>query len=156
VSAPARKLAATGFCCFGWLSSLSDALHLLAPYRHPCTDGDTLPYLASMIAGPATLAMAAGMLAIGAGLGVRVRWPAWLHLGTLAAAFTILPGYLVDTSFDDRFICVSNAFGGPSDFESAPWQRAFAPLHNAALACFGLFLLWYCWGGRTPQPLEEP
>ena len=156
MSPPAQKLVAAGFCTLGWLSSFSYAVHLLAPYRHSCTDGDTLPSLASMIAGPATLARAAGMLTTGAALGVRVRWPMWLHLGTLAAAVAVLPGYLVDTSIDDRFICASNAFGGPSDFPTAPWQRAFAPLHNAALVCFGLFLLWYWQGGRTPRRAEEP
>jgi len=138
------------FCGFGWLSSFSYPLHLVGPHLHPCTDGDALPYLVSMLAGPATLAMAAALLVVGAGLGVAVRWPALLHVGTLAIAVFLLPDYLVNTTYEGRFVCSSNAAGGPLDFATAPWQRAYVPVHNAALVLFGGFCLWY-WRRFAPD-----
>jgi hypothetical protein len=144
----AQTLLAAAFCTFGWLSSFTYAFHLIGPYVHPCGDGDTLPYLVSMIAGPATLSLAAMTLTIGSGLGVTVRWPCLLHVFTLAVAGYLLPSYLVNTTIEGHFICVSNAAGGPVDFPAAPWQRVFVPVQNAALVLFGIFLVWY-WRRRA-------
>ena len=138
-----ERLVAGAFCTFGWLSSLTYPFHLIAPHLHPCGDGNALPYLVSLVAGPATLAMAALLLTLGAGLGVIVRWPCLLHLGTAAAAAIVLPAYLVSATVEGHFICAANAAGGPSDFPSTAWQRAFAPLHNATIVLFGGFLVWY-------------
>jgi hypothetical protein len=138
-----EKIVAGAFCTFGWLSSFSYAFHLIAPYLHPCSDGNALPYLVSLVAGPATLAMAVLLLSLGAGLGVVVRWPGLLHLGTLVAAVIVLPSYLVSVTIEGQFICVANAGGGPSDFPGTTWQRAFAPVHDATIVLFGGFLVWY-------------
>jgi len=138
-----QRLVAAAFCAFGWLSSFSYAFHLVGPYQHPCTDGNALPYLVSMIAGPATLALAALLLAIGSLLGVAVRWPALLHVATLAAAIRVLPAYLVSTTVEGRFICASNAAGGPADLPAEAWQRGFVPVQNAAMVLFAIFLIWY-------------
>ena len=138
-----QTLVAGAFCAFGWLSSYTYSLHLLGPHHHPCGEGDALPYLVSMIAGPATLSLAATMLTIGSGLGVTVRWPGLLHGFTIAVAGYLLPSYLVNTTLEGRFICVSNAAAGPVDFPTAPWQRAFVPIHNAAAVLFAIFLVWY-------------
>jgi len=138
-----ESLVAIAFCTFGWLSSFTYPFHLIAPYLHPCSDGNALPYLVSLIAGPATLVMAVLLLTVGAGLGVVVRWPSLLHIGTAAAAVFVLPAYLVSATVEGHFICAANAAGGPSDFPSTPWQRAFAPVHDATIVLFGGFLVWY-------------
>ena len=138
-----QRLIAAAFCSFGWLSSFTYAFHFVGPYQHPCTDGDTLPYLVSIVAGPVTLSLAALLLAIGSLLGVAVRWPALLHVATLAAAGAVLPAYLANTTVAGQFICVSNAAGGPADFPTATWQRGFVPVQNAAMVLFGIFLVWY-------------
>jgi hypothetical protein len=138
-----ERLVAGAFCSFGWLSSLTYPFHLIAPHLHPCGDGNALSYLVSLVAGPATLAMAVLLLTLGAGLGVVVRWPCLLHLGTAAAAVILLPSYLVSATIEGHFICAANAAGGPSDFPSAAWQRAFAPVHDATIVLFGGFLVWY-------------
>jgi hypothetical protein len=143
MSPPPGKLLATAFCALGWLSSFSYGLHLVGPHRHPCTAGDAFPYLVGMVAGPLTLALAAAMLGIGAGLGVSSRWPALLHLGTLAVAAWLLPAYLVNTTLEGRFICASNAAGGPLEYPTAAWQRGFVPVQNAAMVLFGSFCVWY-------------
>lgn len=134
---------AGAFCAFGWLSSFSYPFHLIGPWLHPCSDGNALPYLVGLVAGPMTLAMSALLLWIGAALGVRVRWPALLHVGTIAAAVVVLPRYLADVTLDGAFICAANAAGGPTDFPSAGWQRAFVPVQNSAIVAFGAFLVWY-------------
>jgi hypothetical protein len=149
---------AAAFCAFGWLSSFTYPLQLLGPYLHDCSGGSTLPYVVSMVVGPATLALSAMMLTIGAGLGVRARWPWPLHLASLAVGAAVLPGYLVDTSVDGQFICVANQRGGPVGHPTEAWQRAYAPIQNAAMVFFGVFLLWYCRrvprgaNARTPTP----
>jgi len=145
-----REILAVAVCGFGWLSSLTYGLHLVGPYFHACENGDAFPYLASMIAGPATLLLAALMLTVASELGVVARWPALLHLATLGVIIYLLPDYLVNTTFEGRFICVSNAAGGPSDFETTAWQRAFVPVQNAAIALFALFFAWY--RRRRPAP----
>jgi len=149
-----EKLVASAFCAFGWLSSFSYAFHLIGPHLHACSGGNALPYLVSLVAGPATLAMAALLLAMGAGFGVIVRWPCLLHLATAAAAVIVLPGYLVDTTLEGHFICASNAAGGPSDFPSSAWQRAWVPVHNAAIVAFGAFLVWYWRQGSARRGAE--
>ena len=138
-----EAIVAGAFCSFGWLSSFSYPFHVIAPYLHSCGDGNALPYLVSLVAGPATLAMAMLLLSLGAGLGVVVRWPCLLHLGTVAAAVIVLPSYLVSTTIEGQFICVANAAGGPADFAVTTWQRAFAPVHDATIVLFGGFLIWY-------------
>lgn len=138
-----REFLAVAICAFGWFSSLTYVLHLIGPYLHACEHGDAFPYLASMIAGPATLLLAALMLTIASELGVVVRWPALLHVATLGVAIHLLPDYLVNTTVEGRFICVSNAAGGPADFETTTWQRAFVPVQNAAIAGYAGFLFWY-------------
>lgn len=155
MSGDPRFWLAAGFCAFGWLSSLSYPLHLVGPYLHSCEGGNALPYFASMIAGPITLLLASLLLSAAAALGVTARWPTWLHLGTLGAALYLLPDYLANTTVDGQFICASNAAGGPSDFETASWQRAWVPVHNAAIVAFGIFLVWY-WrrAGVLPADVE--
>ena len=138
-----ERLVACAFCAFGWLSSLSYPFHLIGPHLHPCSDGNALPYLVSLVAGPATLTMAALLLTLAAGLGVVVRWPGLLHLGTAAAAVIVLPAYLVHATVEGQFICTANAAGGPSNFPATAWQRAFVPVHNAAIVLFAGFLVWY-------------
>jgi hypothetical protein len=138
-----ERIVGGAFCAFGWLSSLSYSFHLIAPHLHGCSDGNAMPYLVSLVAGPATLAMAVLLLTLGAGLGVVVRWPCLLHLGTVAAAVIVLPGYLVSVTIEGHFICAANAAGGPLDFPSSGWQRAFAPVHDAAIVLFGGFGVWY-------------
>jgi len=138
-----ERLVAGAFCIFGWLSSFSYPFHLIAPHLHACDDGNALPYLVSLVVGPATLAMAALLLTLAAGFGVVVRWPSLLHLGTAAAAVIVLPSYLVSTTIEGHFICAANAAGGPTDHPATTWQRAFAPTHDATVVLFGGFLLWY-------------
>jgi hypothetical protein len=96
-----------------------------------------------MLAGPATLFLSALLLAIGSVLGVTVRWPAWLHVATLGFLVYLLPDYLANTTVAGKFICASNAAGGPENFETTMWQRAFVPVQNAAVALFAGFLVWY-------------
>jgi hypothetical protein len=151
-----QALLAGAFCAAGWLSSFIYPLQLLGPYFHDCAGGNALPYVASMVLGPATLALSAMLLTAGAALGVRVHWPWPLHVGTLAVGIAILPGYLVDTTVGGGFICVGNQRGGPVDHPTALWQRAYAPLQNAAMVGFGAFLLWYRRGGRVPELPETP
>jgi hypothetical protein len=55
----------------------------------------------------------------------------------------LLPDYLSNTTVAGKFICVSNAVGGPADFETTMWQRSFVPVQNAAVALFAGFLVWY-------------
>jgi hypothetical protein len=150
-----REILAVSICAFGWFSSLTYALHLIGPYHHACENGDAFPYLASMIAGPATLLLAALMLTIASVLGVVVRWPALLHVATLGVAIHLLPDYLVNTTVEGRFICVSNAAGGPADFDTSTWQRAFVPVQNAAIAAFAGFLLWYRRSGGAARPRSQ-
>jgi hypothetical protein len=146
-----ENLVAGAFCAFGWLSSFSYVFHLIGPHLHPCSEGNALPYLVSLFAGPTTLAMSALLLSVGAGFGVVVRWPCLLQLATAATAVMLLPGYLVDTTLEGHFICAANAAGGPTDFPSTAWQRAWVPVHNAAIVLFGGFLIWYWRRGSSSR-----
>lgn len=146
-----QAVLAGAFCAGGWISSFTYPLQLLGPFLHACADGNAMPYVVAMVLGPTALALSMMMLALGAALGSRVRWPWILHLATLGVGVAVLPGYLVDTTVNGDFICVGNLRGGPTGYPVAAWQRAYAPLQNAAMACFAAFLIWY----RRGAPASE-